>query len=47
MLITNTTEKKPLTAVILYQLKLIKMLAELTNLNHRAVTFLSRATVNL
>ena len=30
-----------------YQLKLIKMLAELANLNHCAVPFLSRATVNL
>ena len=30
-----------------YQLKLIKMLAELANLNHCAVPFLSRAAVNL
>ena len=30
-----------------YQLKLIKMLAELVNLNHCAVPFLSRSAVNL
>ena len=30
-----------------YQLKLIKMLAELANLNHYAAPFLSRAAVNL
>ena len=30
-----------------YQLKLIKMLVELANLNHCAVPFLSRAAVNL
>ena len=30
-----------------YQLKLIKMRAELANLNHRAVLFLSRTAVNL
>ena len=30
-----------------YEFKLIKVLAELTNLNHRAVRFLSRAAVNL
>ena len=30
-----------------YQLKLIKMRAELANLNHCAVPFLSRADVNL
>ena len=33
--------------VISYQLKLIKMRAELANLNHCAVQFLSRAAVNL
>ena len=30
-----------------YELKLIKVLAELANLNHCAVSFLSRAAVNL
>ena len=30
-----------------YELKLIKVLAELANLNHCAVPFLSRATLNL
>ena len=30
-----------------YQLKLIKMRAELANLNHSAVPFLSRTAVNL
>ena len=34
-------------AVISYQLKLIKMRAELTNLNNCAVPILSRAAVNL
>ena len=33
--------------VISYQLKLVKMRAELANLNHCVVHFLSRAAVNL
>ena len=35
------------TALISYQLKLIKMHAELASLNYCAVPFLSRATANL
>ena len=37
----------PAFVILSYQLKLTKMLAELTNLNHCAVPFLSRAAVNL
>ena len=33
--------------ILSYQLKLTKMRAELANLNHCAVSFLSRATANL
>ena len=35
------------TYIISYQLKFVKMRAELSNVNHCAVLFISRAAVNL
>ena len=43
----NRTEPNRTFVHMIYELKLIKVLAELANLNHCAVPFLSRATVNL